>query len=200
MTKHKARLQAIREREETERARIDAFGADLRADVRADKQKAMLDALRTDTQKQIDALKADAQKELDTLTVERQRIRFPALSASGVHERTLGELQVRNALDHGAPFDAESLREAVAIGRIDYASTLLDRAVGITPQTPEAIEQRIDFFRAGRELFAPLLTDLDTKRAAIQTVLREIEATASFSNFIATHPGSNAPSILTAKG
>lgn len=186
---HADRLKTIRQRDATERARIEAFGAELRGDIRADRQKAMLDALKADTQKNIDAIEADTVKELDQVRAQVQRVRFPALSASDVATRTLGELQLRNAHDHGEAFDAESLRDAVAFGRIDYASALLDRATGIEAQTPEAIERRVDFFETGKELFAPLLSDLETKRAALQTVLREIDTARVLANAKEMYPG-----------
>lgn len=89
------------------------------------------------------------------------------LSASDVATRALGEAQVRNALDYGVSFDVGALRDAVAIGRIDYASTLLDRVATIEPQTEAAIAQHVAFAAEGRKLFDPMLKDLDDRRVQL---------------------------------
>lgn len=123
----------------------------------------------------LDNLRDDVTKRLDEANRTIFRTKFPAITSGDPMVRLYGavEYQTATLIDERTPFGL--LQDSYEMGRVDFASALLERCVRWEPTTGEDIERRSRFIELGARLYRASLEPLESDQRELRGLLHDIE-------------------------
>jgi hypothetical protein len=164
------------------RYEIPHFG-DFNSDAQAKEVQALKAKERGNTQERLDSVQKDITSEKRAVPRTIGKVKFPFVTSEGVHEKAIGENQLTSARillasKPDAQTLGEEIRQGLALGRTDFAWSLIDHALSRIQKAGLALS---DEERALKEGLAEILggiegtakiAELETEAKAIQAVER----------------------------